>query len=30
LVNEVSDGLEKYALDDAARPFFDFVDDFST
>ncbi len=30
LIQEVEEGLENYALDDAARPFFDYVDDFST
>ncbi|MCI5051301.1 MAG: class I tRNA ligase family protein [Candidatus Pacebacteria bacterium] len=30
LENEVRNGLEKYELDRAARPIFDFVDDFST
>ncbi len=30
LLQEVSEGLEAYELDRAARPIFDFVDDFST
>lgn len=30
LENEVRKGLENYELDRAARPIFDFVDDFST
>lgn len=30
LENEVRSNLEKYELDRAARPIFDFVDDFST
>ena len=30
LENEVRKGLESYELDRAARPIFDFVDDFST
>ncbi len=30
LIEEVTKGLEKYELDDAARHFFDYVDDLST
>ncbi len=30
LIKEVTDGLEKYEMDKATRPFLDFVDDLST
>lgn len=30
LVKEVTAGMESYRLDDASKPFVDFVDDFST
>jgi isoleucyl-tRNA synthetase len=30
LIREVTDGLETYQLDEATRPFVDFVDDLST
>ena len=30
LLAEVESGLENYKLDEASKPFFDFVDDFST
>jgi isoleucyl-tRNA synthetase len=30
LNQEVSDNLEKYEIDKATKPFFDFVEDFST